>query len=266
MLPVTRVRSGASPVLPKGASATVSEPRRCLRQSCCSRLGRFWAAGGRTERSSSAPTLPAAGGPPSRSKPVHHSRPAAGGSPFTISLVDGPYALCFGLSSLERSPVKLGCDWGFRSERHCASVMRGVMQLTTSALLGIGCFLCVQGLGMGESPELRAKRRIEGFELLGGVGYGLALEEPDRKYGQPPNRKPLRRAVGYRWRLQLALGAAPGLRCPVRGLASTLAPTSSGVLRWGYDVLFSSFRFEARSKEGSGMRTPRGSTSRRQSR
>jgi hypothetical protein len=121
------------------------------------------------------------------------------------------------------------------------------MQLTTSALLGIGCFLCVQGLGAGEA-RAAGKAKVEGFELLGGVGYGLALEEPDRKYGQPPNRNPYGVLLGidggYSWRSGLRLGFVA--QC---GSGEYACSNLLGGASVGYDILFSSFRFRS-SLEG----------------
>jgi hypothetical protein len=121
------------------------------------------------------------------------------------------------------------------------------MQRTFCALLGIGAFLLVQGLGAGEA-QAAGQAKVEGFELLGGFGYGLALEEPDRKYGEPPDRNPYGVLVGidggYSWRSGLRLGFSA--QC---GSGEFFCSNLTGGASVGYDILFSSFRLRG-SLEG----------------
>lgn len=121
------------------------------------------------------------------------------------------------------------------------------MQLTFGALLGIGCFLCVQVLSTAEA-RAADRAKDERFELLGSVGYGWDLEELDRKYGQPPDRNPYGVLVGadggYSWRSGLRLGFTA--QC---GSGTYFCSSLIGGGSVGYDVSFSSFRFRS-SVEG----------------
>jgi hypothetical protein len=104
--------------------------------------------------------------------------------------------------------------------------------------LFLGCAALVEVTGVSQA-RAESSTKVEGFELLGGVGYSLAVEEGERRFGEPidpANFVFLRGDFGYTFRFNLRLGATLGF-----GLeeGAVLTPLGASV---GYDWLLGSFR------------------------
>lgn len=118
------------------------------------------------------------------------------------------------------------------------------------ALLGLGCFLCVQGLGAREA-RAADKVKVEGFELLGSVGYGAAVTEIGEDE-QNPFGAFIGADFGYTWRFGFRLGLELTYGFAREVTRKSLLPngidvnekvrTASGAVSVGYDVVLSQFR------------------------
>lgn len=120
------------------------------------------------------------------------------------------------------------------------------------ALLGVGCFLFV-GLGAGRA-RAASSPKVEGFELLGSVGFGFALEELDRKNQRAEAKNPygvlLGLNGGYSWASGLRLGL--DVQC---GFGAYACSSMTGVLPWRTISCFRPGDFGARSILGFGTAT-----------
>lgn len=132
--------------------------------------------------------------------------------------------------------------------------------------LGLGCFLLVQGL-RAEDAQAAAKVKVDGFDLLGSVGYGFAFGEVKLDYAEPVEVNPYGVLVGadfgYTWRSGFRIGASASYgfgkaieqtrRAPGSELEYQITTDTSGITAGpslGYDLLLSSFRLRGTVEGG----------------
>jgi hypothetical protein len=122
--------------------------------------------------------------------------------------------------------------------------------VTCRAVCALGCFVCIQLVGVG-SARAESPRKVEGFELLGTLGYGSPLPRlvfDGKKFD--PYGMTLGLDIGYTFPFGLRIGAdaSYGFGRRVEQTSSTGETDATDASSFafggslGYDFLLSSFR------------------------
>ncbi len=133
-----------------------------------------------------------------------------------------------------------------------------VRKVACQAVLVLGCFVFVQLVGARDA-RAESPRKVEGFELLGTLGYGTAFRDLNSSNKEfDPFGVTVGADFGYTWPFGLRLGTdagyAFGHRLEQQRLNSEVYTTHVSSITWGgsigYDLLLSSFRLRAAADVG----------------